>query len=269
MDGRNARAVGRPSAGIDPAASGYPGSVASGTERMALSGRRWLPVRVLAGECDRIFHPVFAALRERGWRAVPFALCSGALITAFALLQHTDPGWWLVEHVAAVYQALPVWLILLRLPLSMFAPAPDLPAWGAVVQVLVVFGVAEIHLGRWRTLLVAVCTNALTTLSARLMWWAGAALGVGTPQIDAYELDTGPSTVVVALAVYVLLRCRAYTLLAATVLAMVLETVLLPNLAGREHLVAVGLGVAAFLIGDRLPVALRNRRGRRHAGRVL
>jgi hypothetical protein len=219
-------------------------------------------VRALGGELDRVFRPALLELRARGWRAIPFSLASALLIGVFALIQHTDPGWWLVEHVAAVYQALPIWLILLRLPLSMFAPAPDLPAWGAVAQVLVVFAVAEIQLGRWRTLLVAVCTNALTTLSARLMWWVGSMLGVGTPQIDAYELDTGPSTVVVSLAVYVLLRCRAYTLLAATVLAMVLETVLLPNLAGREHLVAVGLGVAAFLLGDRLPVALRDRRRR-------
>jgi len=225
-----------------------------------------VPARVLAGEVDRIFvRRVAVRLRERGPRAVPLALCSGAAVAVFALLQHTGPGWWLVEHVAAVYQALPVWLILLRLPLSMFAPAPDLPAWGAVAQVLVVFGVAEIQLGRWRTLLVAMCTNALTTLSARLMWWAGTALGVGTPQIDAYELDTGPSTVVVALSVYVLLRCRAYTLLAATVLAMALESAVLPDLAGREHLVAVGLGTAAFLLGDRLPVALRDR----HAGQRL
>jgi hypothetical protein len=219
-------------------------------------------VRVLAGEIGRIFRPVLAELRARKWRAAPLSLCSAALIAAFGLLQHTDPGWRFVEHVAAVYQALPLWLIVLRLPLSMFAPAPDLPAWGAVVQVLVVFAVAEIRLGRWRTLTVAVCTNALTTLSARLMWLTGAALGVGTPQIDAYELDTGPSTVVVALAVYVLLRCRAHMLLAATVLAMVLETVLLPNLAGREHLVAVALGALAFLLGDRAPVALRDRRRR-------
>ena len=229
---------------------------------MAGSGVRFAPARILAGEADRIFRPVLVELRARGPRAIPFSLCSATLIAAFGLLQHTNSGWWFVEHVAAVYQALPIWLILLRLPLSMFAPAPDLPAWGAVAQVLVVFAVAEIQLGRWRTLLVAVCTNALTTLSARLMWWVGEMLGVGTPQIDAYELDTGPSTVVVSLAVYVLLRCRAYTLLAATVLAMVLETVLLPNLAGREHLVAVGLGAAAFLLGDRLPVALRDRRRR-------
>ena len=229
---------------------------------MAASGIRWAPARGLVGEVDRVFRPVVAELRARGWRAIPLSLCCAALITAFALLQHTGWGWWLVEHVAAVYQALPIWLIVVRLPLSMFAPAPDLPAWGAVAQVLVVFAVAEVRLGRWRTFLVAVCTNALTTLSARLMWVIGSALGVGTPQIDAYELDTGPSTVVVALSVYVLLRCRAYTLMAAIVLAMVLETVLLPNLAGQEHLVAVGLGVAAYLLGDRLPVALRERASR-------
>jgi hypothetical protein len=218
------------------------------------------PARALHGELDRVLRPALTRLRAQGLRAAPFALCSAALVAAFALLQHTNAGWSFVEHIAAVYQALPIWLIVLRLPLSMFAPAPDLPAWGAVAQVLVVFGAAEIQLGRWRTLLVAVCTNALTTLSARLMWWAGAMLGVGTPQIDAYELDTGPSTVVVALAVYVLLRRRAYVLLSATVGAMALETVLLPNLAGREHLVAIGLGIAAFLLGDRLPVALRDRR---------
>ena len=239
-------------------------------ERVARGGRPltpalalWTPVWVLRGEVDRVFRPVLVGLRERGRRAVPIALSSAALVTAFALLQHTDAGWSFVEHVAAVYQALPLWLILARLPLSMFAPAPDLPAWGAVAQVLIVFGAAEIQLGRRRTLLVAVCTNALTTLSARLMWWAGSLLGVGTPQIDAYELDTGPSTVVVALSVYVLLRQRGYVLLAVTVGAMLLEALLLPNLAGREHLVAVGLGVAAFLFGDRLPVALRDRRADR------
>ena len=245
-----------------PGERGYSGAVASGTERMAGSGIRWAPARILGGELDRVFRPVFVELRARGWRAIPFSIASALLITVFGLIQHTSAGWWFVEHVAAVYQALPIWLIVLRLPLSMFAPAPDLPAWGAVAQVLVVFAVAEIQLGRWRTFLVAVCTNALTTLSARLMWWIGSTLGVGTPQIDAYELDTGPSTVVVALSVYVLLRCRAYVLLSAIVLAMAGESVLLPNLAGNEHLVAVGLGLAAFLLGDRLPVALRERESR-------
>jgi hypothetical protein len=230
-----------------------------------MSARAAWAWRGLARESARVFGPPWRAVRARGARAVPLALSCAGLVAAFALLQHTNPGWWLVEHVAAVYQALPLWLILLRLPLSMFAPAPDLPAWGAVAQVLVVFAVAEIQLGRWRTFLVAVCTNALTTLSARLMWLAGQALGVGTPQIDAYELDTGPSTVVVALAVYVLLRRRAWRLLAATALAMVLETVLAPNLAGREHLVALALGAAAYVLGDRVPVAVRNRRH----GRIL
>src|SRR6185312_8536794 len=225
----------------------------------AWTTRAW---RGLAEECARVFAPPLREVRIRGARAVPLALACAGLITAFALLQHTGPGWWLVEHVAAVYQALPVWLIVLRLPLSMLAPAPDLPAWGAVAQVLVVFAVAEVQLGRWRTLLLAVCANALTTLSARLMWVAGQTLGVGTPQIDAYELDTGPSTVVVALTVYVLFRARAWRLLAVTALAMVLETLLAPNLAGREHLVALGFGAAAYVLGDRIPVAVRNRQRR-------
>ena len=213
-----------------------------------------------AEECARVFGPPLRAVCARGPRSVSLALVCAGLVALFGLLQHTGPGWWLVEHVAAVYQALPIWLIVLRLPLSMFAPAPDLPAWGAVAQVLVVFAVAEIQLGRWRTLLVAVCANALTTLSARLMWVIGQTLGVGTPQIDAYELDTGPSTVVVALSVYVLLRARAWRLLALITLAMVLETLLAPNLAGREHLVALGLGAVAYLLGDRIPIAVRNRR---------
>lgn len=186
-------------------------------------------------------------------RTFPLALTCTAIIGIFALVQHTSTGWWLVEHVAGVYQALPLPLILLRLPLSMFAPAPDLPAWGAMVQVLVVFGFSEIHLGRVRTLVAAICVNGLTTVSARIMVIVGLHLSIGTPQVDQYELDTGPSTVVVALAIYVALARRAYILLAITTAAMAAEVVVLPNLAGREHLVALALGAAAYLIGERVP----------------
>lgn len=183
--------------------------------------------------------------------AFPIALTCTALIGVFALIQHTTAGWWVVEHVAGVYQALPLPLILLRLPLSMLAPAPDLPAWGAMLQVLVVFALSEAHLGRARTLITAVCVNGLTTVSARVMVIVGLHLAIGTPQVDQYELDTGPSTVVVALSIYVALKCRAYLVLAITAVAMGGEAIALPNLAGREHLVALGLGVAAYLIGER------------------
>lgn len=200
------------------------------------------------------------ALRADGLRAFPLTLSCTALIGLFALMQHTASGWWVVEHAAGVYQALPLPLILLRLPLSMFAPAPDLPAWGAMVQVLIVFGFSEIHLGRARTLITAVWVNGLTTVSTRVMVIVGLHLAIGTPQVDQYELDTGPSTAVVALSVYVALACRAYVILVITVGAMAGEAVLLPNLAGREHLVALALGVGAYLIGERVPPRARRTR---------
>lgn len=205
----------------------------------------------LRAELIRVFGPPWEALRTRGLAAFPLALISAATVAVFGSIQHTAPGLWLVEHVAGVYQALPLGLLLLRLPLSMFAPAPDLPAWGATLQVLVVFGVCEIALGRARTLITAVCVNGLTTLAAWLMIVIGSHLALGTPQIDAYELDTGPSTVVVALSVYVALRYRAYVLLGLTAAAMVTEALVLPNMAGREHLVALALGALAFTVGER------------------
>lgn len=217
----------------------------------------------LRSEIAAVLGPPWQALRANGrrtppvitvLRTFPLALTCTAIIGLFALVQHNPTGWWVVEHVAGVYQALPLPLILLRLPLSMFAPAPDLPAWGAMAQVLVVFAFSEIHLGRARTLITAVCVNGLTTVAARIMVVVGLHLSIGTPQVDQYELDTGPSTVVVALSIYVALICRAYILLAITTAAMAAEVVVLPNLAGREHLVALGLGAAAYLIGERAPL---------------
>lgn len=207
----------------------------------------------LRSETVCVLEPPWRALRADGLRAFPVTLACTSLIGLFALIQHTTTGWWVVEHTAGVYQALPLPLILLRLPLSMFAPAPDLPAWGAMLQVLIVFGLSEIHLGRLRTVVTAICVNSLTTVSARIMVVVGLRLAIGTPQVDQYELDTGPSTVVVALSVYVALVCRAYILLTITAAAMAGEAVVLPNLAGREHLVAIGLGAAAYLLGERIP----------------
>lgn len=207
----------------------------------------------LRAEVVDVFELPWRVLRAGGLSAYPVTLACTALIGIFALIQHATAGWWLVEHVAGVYQALPLPLILLRLPLSMLAPAPDLPAWGAMLQVVMVFALSEAHLGRMRALITAVCVNSLTTVSARVMVIVGLHWAVGTPQVDQYELDTGPSTVVVALSIYVALVCRAYLLLMITTVAMAGEAIALPNLAGREHLVALGLGAAAYLIGERIP----------------
>lgn len=216
----------------------------------------------LRAEVRAAFGPPWHAFQRDRLRAFPLTLTCTGLVALFGVIQHFAAGWWVVEHAAGVYQALPAHLILLRLPLSMFAPAPNLPSWGAVIQVLVVFGLSETHIGWRRTLITAIAVNSLTTLAAHLMVVIGLHLLIGTPQFDAYELDTGPSTVVVALAVYAALKCRAYLLLAITAAAMGGEALVLPNLAGREHLVALGLGALAYLVGERIGPTADNPRPR-------
>lgn len=89
-------------------------------------------------------------------------------------------------------------------------PALDLPVWGAPAQILVVFGIAEICLGWWRTLVIAYVAILAGTLYAR-----------------------------VSLAVFLGWRYRAYVTAAAVIVAMVVEVILKDNLAGKEHLAAI------------------------------
>lgn len=150
----------------------------------------------------------------------------------------------------------PLGLALLRTPLSLFVPALDLPVWGALAQILLVFGIAELCLGWWRTLVIAYAATLAGTLYARV----GIALGpdspLGLPAAHARIVDTGPSAAVVGLAVFLGWRCRAYVTAGAVIVAMVVEVLLKNNLAGREHLAAIGsvvvlCGVAEHVRGLR------------------
>ncbi|GHG36175.1 hypothetical protein [Streptomyces hydrogenans] len=213
------------------------------------------PVRRFA---RREWGPLSATLRReltaRRLRAVPLTLTAVCLTAAFQFVQNQDWGYGPVQAIGAVRAEDPLWLALLRTPLSLFVPALDLPVWGALAQVLLVFGIAELCLGRWPTLGIAYLATLCGTLYARV----GIALGPGTPfgllASDAQVVDTGPSAAVVGLAVYVCWRQRAYGTGAAVVVAMVIEVVVKPNLAGKEHLAAIA-GVLAL-------IAVRSWRGR-------
>ncbi|MFE5797344.1 hypothetical protein ACFQ8C_32840 [Streptomyces sp. NPDC056503] len=198
----------------------------------------------------REWGPLLATLRReaaaRRWRAVPLTLTAVCLTAFLHFAQNQERGYGPVRAIGAVRAEDPLWLALLRTPLSLFVPALDLPVWGALAQVLLVFGVAELCLGRWRTLGIAYLATLCGTLYARV----GIALGPGTPfglpASDAQVVDTGPSAAVVGLAVYVCWRQRAYWTGAAVVVAMVVEVVVKPNLAGKEHLAAI-VGVLALM----------------------
>lgn len=187
--------------------------------------------------------PLYATVRGplllRRWRAMPMAIGAVCLTAALHFTQNQPWGYRFVQDVGAVRAEDPLWLALLRTPLSLFVPALDLPVWGALAQILIVFGIAEIRLGRWRTLALAYTATLAGTLYARLGIWLGPDSPIGLPASDARVVDTGPSAAVVGLAVFVAWRCRAYATAGVVIVAMVVEVLLKENLAGKEHLAAI------------------------------
>ncbi len=201
---------------------------------------------------------VRAALVARRWRAVWLTLVAVLLICVLQVMQHEQWGVDRVDGLGEVSAALPWWREVLRTPLSLFVPAPELPVWGAVAQVLVVFGVAETTLGRARTLVVAYASTLAGTGYARWGVYAGTRTPFGLSWDEAFVRDTGPSAAVVALALFVAWRHRAWWTGGAVVAAMVLEAVLRPNLAGWEHLAAILAAAVCCLADDMV------RRRRKH-----
>ncbi|MFD3516977.1 hypothetical protein [Streptomyces sp. NPDC058657] len=219
------------------------------------------PRRFARREWGPLYARVRAALTARGWRAAWMTLAAVCLTALFQVVQNQSWGYQTVQNIGAVRAEDPLPLALLRTPLSLFVPALDLPVWGALAQVLLVFGIAEICLGRVRTLFLAYVATLSGTLYARV----GVALGpdhpAGLPEADKAVVDTGPSAAVVGLALYVCWRYGARWTAGAVVLAMVVEVVVKTNLAGKEHIAAL-LGVFLLMLAEG---ALRRRRAARCA----
>jgi hypothetical protein len=215
----------------------------------------------------REWGPLYATLRKalvtKKWRAAAMTLGAVCLTALFQLVQNQSWGFRPVHDIGFVKAEDPLGVALLRTPLSLFVPALDLPVWGALAQVLLVFGIAEIALGRWRTLVIAYVSTLAGTTYARI----GIALGpdgfFGLPASDAQVVDTGPSAAVVGLALFVCWRFRAWLTAALVIVSMVAEVLVKDNLAGKEHLAAI----AAVLVVCALS-ALRRRRLRRQRLRV-
>jgi len=216
--------------------------------------------KAAVAEWGALFGTVREHVARKRFAAVPLATTATLLILLFSIVQHLPGGERFVTHIGVVRASLPLDVSLLRTPLSLYVPALDLPVWGALAQVFVVFGVAEIVLGKRLTLVVAyVCTLA-GTLFARV----GVAIGpdhlFGFPSWVGYVRDTGPSAAVVALAVCIAFRCRAWWTGGTVAVVMVVEAVVLPNLAGLEHVVAllfaVLIAVSVEVFGDLWPRVL-------------
>ncbi|MEU0003767.1 hypothetical protein ABZ079_05500 [Streptomyces sp. NPDC006314] len=210
-------------------------------------------------EWGLLYATVREPLRKRRLRALPMTLAAVCLTACLQYVQNQPWGYRLVQELGSVRAEDPLWLALLRTPLSLFVPALDLPVWGALAQILVVFGIAEVCLGWWRTLVIAYVATLAGTLYARVGVTLGPHAPFGLPWTDAQVVDTGPSAAVVGLAVFVGWRCGAYLTAGVVTAAMVVEVLVKENLAGKEHLAAL-IAVGALC----LVVALRHGHGHGH-----
>ena len=224
-------------------------------------------------EWGLLYVTVREPLLKRRLRAVPMTVGAVGLTALLQFVQNQPWGYGFVQDVGAVRAQDPLWQALLRTPLSLFVPALDLPVWGALAQILLVFGVAEVCLGWWRTMGIAYVATLAGTLYARVGIALGPPAPFGLPGSDAQVVDTGPSAAVVGLAVFVGWRYGAYVTASAVALAMVVEVLVKENLAGKEHLAAlIAVGLLCLLTAARpwygvRPWWRRHRRSGRRAGR--
>ncbi|WP_329224140.1 hypothetical protein OG352_38230 [Streptomyces sp. NBC_01485] len=220
--------------------------------RAALARAARFVGRTLRGEWYGIVVDPVRQLRRRGPAALllAFVACAG-VIFFHAIAQHPT-GATAVRIVGGVQGDLPLWLALLRTPVSLYVPALDLPVWAGITQLFLAFALAELSLGRRRTLLIAYASTLAGTLTVRVMtalgpgWW-----GIGLPPEVGQVLDTGPSAAVVGLFTYLSVVRHAPIVFTLTGGSMVLESIAKPNLAGREHLIAVAAALVLGLLHER------------------
>lgn len=151
-------------------------------------------------------------------------------------------------HWGAVSAALPVPTELARLPLSVFLPTPYLPLWGAVLQIVVVLGLAELVLGRWMTVAMAALGHFAATLAVRVMIDVFHSSLFGLSPSLAHVVDTGPSAAVTAVGAYLLLVTGMKRCTGLLCLGLLIAALAMAGLDGPEHLVAVACGLSAALV---------------------
>lgn len=208
--------------------------------------------RILRGEWHGIVVDPVRQLMRRGLSGLLLAFVAAFGVIFFHAIAQHPTGAVLVRLTGGVYASIPLPLALLRTPVSLYVPALDLPVWAGITQLFLAFALAELALGRARTLAIAYATTLAGTLTVRVMmaigpgWW-----GLGLPPEVGKVLDTGPSAAVVGLFTYLAVVRRAPVVFALTGGSMVWESIARPNLAGREHLIAVAAALVLGLLHGR------------------
>ncbi|MFI2641473.1 hypothetical protein [Streptomyces sp. NPDC018610] len=209
-------------------------------------------MRVLRNEWRAMVVDPVRRLARRGLSALLLAFVAAFGVIFFHAIAQHPGGERAVRLVGGVQGDLPLWLALLRTPVSLYVPALDLPVWAGITQLFLAFALAELTLGRTRTLFISYATTLAGTLTVRVMIAMGPGRwGLGLPPETGHVLDTGPSAAVVGLFTYLSVVRRAPVVFLLTGGSMVVESLVKPNLAGREHLIAVATALVLALIDER------------------
>ncbi|MFF3979668.1 hypothetical protein [Streptomyces sp. NPDC001828] len=206
-----------------------------------------------------VAEPVRTLVR-RGLPGVLLAVFTAVAVLTLHQVDQSRTGATLVRLTSHVRGDIPLPLVLLRTPLSLFVPARDMPALPGIPVLFLCVALAQLVLGRTRTIVVAYAVSLAGTLSARVMiaagprWW-------GLPPEAAQVIDTGASAAVVGLFAHIATVKRAPVLFLCAVTPTVLRSIHKPNLAGREHLVAITVAVLLGLLATRRDRAPREGRG--------
>ncbi|HEV3186889.1 MAG TPA: hypothetical protein VGZ04_02460 [Acidimicrobiales bacterium] len=191
---------------------------------------------------------------SRPWLGLVLA-CVTALVALMLRFHVMSPDLW---RSGAVYASLPLKSELARLPMSLFLPTPYLPAWAASGQILIVFGLGEMILGRWLTVVVATLGHFGSSLVAFVLLNAVHQSVFGLTPALAHALDTGPSAATTAVGACLLVAVRMKRSAWLLTLALVAAALIAPGIDGVEHIVALVCGLAAGGV-YRIAFSLRTR----------
>lgn len=126
--------------------------------------------------------------------------------------------------------------------MSLLFPTPYLPIWAACGQLLIVFGLGELILGRWLTVMVAITGHFGSTLVASVLLTTAHGSGFGLTPAPAHALDTGPSAATTAVGACLLVAARMNRCAVLLCLALFAAAVIAPGVDGVEHVVALVCG---------------------------
>jgi lysylphosphatidylglycerol synthetase-like protein (DUF2156 family) len=201
--------------------------------------------RRLAAEIQSLWNVVRSIVQHRISKLY-LTWFSALLIIVLSCAVHIRTLHHTVIRLAGTVQAGSLNEVLLRTPLSTFFPDEHLLAVGAVLQVVIVLAIAESVLGWRRTFVIGFSTQFAINILVHTSLHGHIARMFRVATHDFSAIDSGPSAVVIALALATAIEMRYRVLASIASTSLLVSLVVSPHLDGVEHAIAIALGAALW-----------------------